>query len=69
MNNLFVSIKSPILALPRNVKRLLVIIVDVSVCFFSVWLAYYLRLNEFIILSEQNFIPVIISISLAIPIF
>ena len=40
-----------------------------SVCFFSVWLAYYLRLNEFIILSEQNFIPVIISISLAIPIF
>ena len=69
MNNFFVSIKSPILALPRNLKRLVVIIVDVSVCFFSVWLAYYLRLNEFIILSEQNFIPVIISISLAIPIF
>ena len=46
MNNLFVSIKSPILALPRNLKRLVVIIVDVSVCFFSVWLAYYLRLNN-----------------------
>ena len=54
MNNFFVSIKSPILALPRNLKRLVVIIVDVSICFISVWLAFYLRLNEFIILSEKT---------------
>ena len=38
------------------------------VFFLFGWLII-LRLNEFIILSEQNFIPVIISISLAIPIF
>ena len=36
---------------------------------FFCLVGFYLRLNEFIILSEQNFIPVIISISLAIPIF
>ena len=44
MNNFFVSIKLPILALPRNLKRLVVIIVDVSICFFLFgWLLFKIK--------------------------
>ena len=38
----------PLLALPRPAKRVVVMVVDASLCVFSVWLAYYLRLGEFI---------------------
>ena len=38
----------PILALPRSAKRLVALAVDLSLCVLTVWLAYYLRLGEFI---------------------
>lgn len=44
----------PLLALPRPAKRIVVILQDVSLCVFTVWLAYYLRLGEFISFSGQS---------------
>ena len=38
----------PVLALPRPAKRFVALIVDLSLCVLTVWLAYYLRLGEFI---------------------
>lgn len=38
----------PMLALPRPVKQFIVVIVDLNLCLLSVWLAFYLRLGEFI---------------------
>jgi FlaA1/EpsC-like NDP-sugar epimerase len=38
----------PVLALPRSAKRLVAFAVDLSLCVLTVWLAYYLRLGEFI---------------------
>jgi FlaA1/EpsC-like NDP-sugar epimerase len=43
----------PLLALPRPAKRMLAMAVDASLCVLSVWLAYYLRLGEFISFSAQ----------------
>ncbi len=38
----------PVLALSRPAKRFIAILVDLSLCVITVWLAYYLRLGEFI---------------------
>ena len=59
----------PLLSLPRYMKITIVICVDISLCIFSAWLAFYLRLGEFLALSEVSITPVFISILLAVPIF
>jgi FlaA1/EpsC-like NDP-sugar epimerase len=57
------------LAFPRPFKRLLAVTVDIGSCILSVWLAYYLRLGEFVPQVVAIQLPILISISLAIPIF
>ena len=57
------------LAFPRYAKRIIVMSVDVSLCILTVWLAFYLRLGEFIPLSGNAFWGAMISLALAIPIF
>ncbi|AON56573.1 polysaccharide biosynthesis protein [Herbaspirillum seropedicae] len=59
----------PILALPRAAKRLVAISVDLGICVLTVWLAYYLRLGEFVALSGTALWAVAASITLALPIF
>ena len=59
----------PLLGLPRPLKIAIVICVDISLCIFSAWLAYYLRLGTFLALSEVSAVPVFVSVFLAIPIF
>lgn len=44
----------PVLALPRPAKRIVVILLDTSLCVLTVWLAYYLRLGEFISFSQHS---------------
>ncbi len=67
--------RSQLLELPRAVKRLTVFLVDIVLCFLSVWLAFYLRLGEFITLSREEpwssgFLHATTgSVMLAIPIF
>lgn len=41
----------PVLALSRSAKRAVVILLDISLCVLTVWLAYYLRLGEFVSFS------------------
>ena len=48
---------------------LIVMTLDVALCFISTWLAYYLRLGEFISLSDAALHAPIISILIALPIF
>lgn len=61
------------LSLPRVVKRIIVLGVDASLCILTVWLAYYLRLDQWIPLSgHATFRPLISAlgaVALALPIF
>lgn len=65
----FFELAIPVLALPRIVKRLVVLSVDVSLCILAVWLAYYLRLGEFVALSGNKLLALAVSIGIALPVF
>ena len=62
-----------ILAMPRPAKQLLVVCLDVFLCFLSVWASFYLRIGEFLVFSDITTAPILISstvsLALAIPIF
>jgi FlaA1/EpsC-like NDP-sugar epimerase len=60
---------TPVLGLPRWAKRSIVLVVDTALCVLTVWLAYYLRLGEFVALSGAAFLAAIASIGVALPIF
>ena len=63
----------PILAMPRPAKRVVVLLVDASLCILTVWLSYYLRLGEWVKISGDSYWQplwaVAISLSIALPIF
>ncbi len=59
----------PVLALPRTAKRLVALSVDLGLCVLTVWLAYYLRLGEFVALAGNALWAVVAAIGLALPIF
>ena len=60
---------APVLALPRPVKRGLVLVLDAGLCVLSVWLAFYLRSGSFTSLSGPAIWPALASVVLALPIF
>lgn len=60
---------TPLLALPRPVKRALVLALDASLCVLAVWLALGLRLGEWLPLSGPALLAVGLSVVLALPIF
>ncbi len=59
----------PLLAMPRSAKRIIALLVDASICVLTVWLAFYLRLGEFVALTGNGLIAAFASIALALPIF
>ncbi len=59
----------PMLALPRWAKRFVVLAVDTALCVLTVWLAYYLRLGEFVALSGNALLAAVTSVGLALPVF
>jgi FlaA1/EpsC-like NDP-sugar epimerase len=63
----------PILGIPRPAKRVIVLMVDACLCVLSVWLSYYLRLGEWVMLSGEEFWKpqwaVLGSLALALPLF
>ena len=71
----FFNLATPVLRLPRRAKRLVVLVVDLSLCTLTVWLAYYLRLGEFVSFAGQSewalgaTLAVATAIGLALPIF
>lgn len=58
----------PILTLPRSVKRSIVVATDVALCLFTVWIAYYLRLNDWVSLWHRGWPAAVLSLT-ALPIF
>lgn len=71
--NPFSAAAMPTLALPRAVKRLIVLLVDASLCVIAVSLAFYLRVGEWVSLSNhpefKTMTPVWVSLALAVPVF
>lgn len=59
----------PILGLPRSIKRLIALTLDLCFCVLTVFLALYLRLGEFVALSGSYSAAVVISVLIALPIF
>jgi FlaA1/EpsC-like NDP-sugar epimerase len=59
----------PVLGLSRVSKRIVALLVDMSLCVLTVWLAYYLRLGMFVPLSGNAFIAAVVAVGLALPIF
>ena len=58
-----------IINLPRYSKRIIAIIIDIGLCIFCTWLAFYLRLEQFVKINNVTTLAVEISILFAIPIF
>ena len=69
MDKFFVQFFLPALALSRRAKRAVALFIDVSLCVLTVWLAFYLRLGEFVPLSGAPIWAVAASLYLALPIF
>ena len=69
MKWLFQSNASSILGLSRTTKRLIVVSIDVCACLLATWLAFYLRLGEFVEIDENMTRPVGLSVAIALPIF
>jgi FlaA1/EpsC-like NDP-sugar epimerase len=57
------------ISLNRYTKRGLVILMDTFFCVLTLWLAFYLRLEEFVLFKEIGLTPILITIFLPISIF
>ena len=69
MKHLFSGGVLSVLDLSRITKRLIALTVDICSCTLAVWFAYYLRVGDFIALSGSALLPVVVSITIALPIF
>lgn len=63
------KLAGPVLSFPRAAKRLIALSVDLGLCVLTVWLAFYLRLGEFVALSGTALWAVGASAGIALPIF
>lgn len=63
------GIVARILSIPRPWKRGIAIALDVALCLSTVWIAYYLRLDDWITPHGARWLPFLVSVALAIPIF
>jgi FlaA1/EpsC-like NDP-sugar epimerase len=63
------SLAAPALALPRSVKRGMVLALDAALCVLTVWLAFYLRSGVWVSLAGPAIFAVVASVVLALPVF
>jgi FlaA1/EpsC-like NDP-sugar epimerase len=68
------NLRSTVLGLPRPAKRIIVTVVDGGLAVLAVWLAYYLRVGQFLPLMEITngwyLLPAsIVAVAVSIPIF
>lgn len=70
---MFKSLALPVLAMPRLAKRAVVMGVDAALCVLSVWLAFYLRLGEWLPLGGGPMwrpgFAILTALAFAIPVF
>ena len=69
MNKFFKLYLNYMTSLHRYLKRIIIILTDAILCVISTWLAFVLRLEEFILYNDFNLYPAVISIIIAIPLF
>jgi FlaA1/EpsC-like NDP-sugar epimerase len=69
MNRILIRFASQALALPRSVKRGVVLVLDAALCILSVWLTIYLRIGSFTPLTGAAIWPAVASVALALPVF
>jgi len=58
-----------ILNLPRFAKKIIAIIVDLNLCVLCTWFAFYLRLDEFILIRGAGLTAAMVSVAFALPVF
>src|SRR6056300_1559085 len=58
-----------IFSLHRYSKRGIAIATDTYLCVFTLWLAFYLRIEELVLFKDIGLTPILLTIFLAIPIF
>ena len=63
------AVTKSILNLPRFLKQIIAIFFDLSLCVLCTWLAFYLRLDQFILIQGPVLIAAIVSIGFALPVF
>ena len=69
MSDIFNTFSKSILTLPRYAKQIIALLTDSALCIIAVWLALYLKLDQFVSLKGNFFWPAIYSVIIAIPIF
>ena len=69
MRRVLSRLTAPVLELPRAAKRVVAIMVDMSLCVLTVWLAYYMRLGEFVTLSGNALIATVLSMAICLFVF
>lgn len=57
------------LALPRSIKRVMVLALDATLCVLTVWLAFYLRSGEWVSFGGPAIFALVASVLLALPVF
>ena len=67
--SILTDLSKNIINLPRYTKRIIAILIDIGICIICTWLAFYLRLEEFVKINDVTTLAVEISILIAIPIF
>ena len=55
-----------IINLPRYVKKIIVVIIDIGLCILCTWFAFYLRLEQFIKINDITILAVFISIIISV---
>jgi FlaA1/EpsC-like NDP-sugar epimerase len=58
-----------LLGLSRSKKRLIALSVDALLCVAATWAAFYLRMEEWILLTGNHWLAVLASVAIAIPLF
>ena len=69
MRNYMKEISNSIISLNRYSKRAIAMITDLALCILCTWLAFFIRLEELILIRDFNFYPAAISVIIALPIF
>jgi len=68
MSHFLKEFSNNIFSLHRYSKRIIAIIMDITLCVLCTWLAYFIRLEEIILFRDFNFYPALISVIISIPI-
>ena len=58
-----------LLDLPKSSKLIISLSIDILLCLLTIWISFYLRLGEFFPFGNPMFLPSLISIIVAIPVF